>query len=296
MVFFYSVGIYNNLHQLKEPVLSANATLNSSIQRKKELSKDLVQIAENLVSHERDVHGGVVAAMVYASEKIAESKNPSIILTNLAAQFPNLKSNVAFETAQRALLVIENKIDEGLTKRNELADIYNMKRKGFPAILIASIFGFPELTYRDDAQSIALEAGQNSSNMGNKSAGSNPPHRNMLVVIGVIIVIAVGFYILNTLNTIGDFFDDTPSAGTYEVTRTEFKGIPNCKKIILQDDVWSVFYWPDGGRVYSPNVTNFIFKKDDAGNRVSILSKKGKQEIIVTILHENEVWKSDTCS
>ncbi|PCI62147.1 MAG: hypothetical protein COB34_00540 [Methylophilaceae bacterium] len=43
---FYIVGIYNNLHKLREPVRSAIATLNSSIQRKKELSKDLQQIAE----------------------------------------------------------------------------------------------------------------------------------------------------------------------------------------------------------------------------------------------------------
>uniref|UniRef100_A0A2A4YQ49 LemA family protein n=1 Tax=OCS116 cluster bacterium TaxID=2030921 RepID=A0A2A4YQ49_9PROT len=191
---FYIVGIYNNLHKLREPVRSAIATLNSSIQRKKELSKDLQQIAENIAAHETEVHGGVVAAMVYASEKIAESKNPSIILTNLAAQFPNLKSNVAFEAAQQASLVIENKIDEGTARQNELADIYHQEFEKFPVNLIANIFGFSRLTYRGDTQSITPETVQSTSYRSSKSAGVHPPQRNTLIVIGVIIVIAFGFY------------------------------------------------------------------------------------------------------
>lgn len=151
-VIYWIIRLYNSLHELREPIRSADATLNSSLQRKSNLSKELINIAERVADNEKSIHHGIANEITKAAELVSESNMPSLILANLANRFPELRLNRAFETAQQSSVFIEDKISQALEERNSSDKLYKVVVQKFPANMVAGILGFSPENYREDAQ------------------------------------------------------------------------------------------------------------------------------------------------
>lgn len=149
---WWLVTVHNRLHQLREPVKSADATLNASLERKRDLGEEVAQLAERVAFHEATIHSGVASAMIQAAGEVSSSDRPTLVLANLAARFPALRHMEAFTSAQRSAVEIEVKIDRALTERNALAERYNSNLLPFPTNVGASLLGFGEYSYRSESR------------------------------------------------------------------------------------------------------------------------------------------------
>src|SRR5699024_1734530 len=78
---------------------------------------------------------------VEAGMKI-ESEMPNLLAT--MENYPDPKFNEAFRKVQQAILVIEDKLSAARRNYNSNVSIYNKKVVAFPALVIASIFGFKQ--------------------------------------------------------------------------------------------------------------------------------------------------------
>ena len=68
-------------------------------------------------------------------------------LIAVAENYPDLKANQNFLELQNQLEGTENRITVERNKFNEVAKVYNTKRRTFPTNIIASIFNFDEKPY-----------------------------------------------------------------------------------------------------------------------------------------------------
>lgn len=159
------VVYYNRFNALKEPVLSLDATLDASIARKRELGGELRNVAAAASSFEYSTHSAIINKIADAAEKISKGESPAIVLANLAARFPELRSIDTFERIQIEAGRLEQKIYEEMSQRNSIAEMYNLKvTKQFPANIFAFILNFERFEYRKDGKIFELSPTISSEN------------------------------------------------------------------------------------------------------------------------------------
>lgn len=160
------IGTYNSLVTLDEGVKGAWSQVENVYQRRSDLIPNLVSTVKGYASHERET----LTAVIEARSKASQIKvDPSVVndpkmfakfqasqgeissaLTRLMVvmeQYPNLKANENFMNLQSQLEGTENRITVERKRFNEMAQQYNTKRRSFPIILFASMFGFQEKAY-----------------------------------------------------------------------------------------------------------------------------------------------------
>jgi LemA protein len=162
---FYGCG-YNTMVTLEESVNSAWAQVENQYQRRADLVPNLVKTVEGAANFEKSTMVEVTemrskvgqiklttddlndpdkfAAYQKAQDGLSSALSRLMVVVE---KYPDLKSNENFLSLQSQLEGTENRISVERMKFNEAVQNYNTKRRSFPMIIFAGIFGFKEKQY-----------------------------------------------------------------------------------------------------------------------------------------------------
>ena len=164
-LFGWVKSSYNGLVSDQESVETAWAQVENVYQRRADLIPNLVETVKGYAKHEQETLEGVIEARANATKVTIDPTNmtPEDLQKYQAAQgdvtnalsrliavaenYPDLKANQNFLELQNQLEGTENRIAVERNKFNEVARVYNTKRRTFPTNIIAGIFGFGDKPY-----------------------------------------------------------------------------------------------------------------------------------------------------
>jgi LemA protein len=144
----------SQLISLQEEVTAAWSQMDETFQRRVDLIPNYVQTVKGYAPHEQEVFGSVtqsqlkVATKMTLSSKIAANNELTAALDQLrvvAERYPDLEADQTFISLTAELAETEHRIAEGRTKYNDAVREYNASIQGFPAIFVATMFGFTKI-------------------------------------------------------------------------------------------------------------------------------------------------------
>jgi LemA protein len=162
VVFFYGVGIYNSLINLRNRVKNAFAQIDVQLTRRHDLIPNLVEAVKGYMKHERETLEAVIKARNAAVSSLEAAKvdpsNAAAIqqlgesegalgavlgrLFALSEAYPDLKANQNMIQFQEELTSTENKVAFSRQAFNDAVLNYNNKAENFPNNVIAGMFNF----------------------------------------------------------------------------------------------------------------------------------------------------------
>ena len=167
---------YNTLVKWDEEANNGFADINVACKKRYDLIPNLVAVAKQFMSHERETLEGVIAARNNAQTSLSDAAaNPGDSgavaafaqaeqamtgsvgrLMALAESYPELKSDTQMVKLQGELSSVEEKIARARELFNDQVTRFNQHRKQLPTVLFASMVGFPTdrdlLEFEDQAQ------------------------------------------------------------------------------------------------------------------------------------------------
>ena len=167
---------YNPLVKWDEEANNGFADINVACKKRYDLIPNLVAVAKQFMSHERETLEGVIAARNNAQTSLSDAAaNPGDSgavaafaqaeqamtgsvgrLMALAESYPELKSDTQMVKLQDELSSVEEKIARARELFNDQVTRFNQHRKQLPTVLFASMVGFPTdrdlLEFEDQAQ------------------------------------------------------------------------------------------------------------------------------------------------
>lgn len=177
---FAIIGIvwssYNNLVKWDEEANNGFADINVACKMRYDLIPNLVAVAKQFMSHERETLEAVIAARNGAQSSLnAAAANPGDSgavaafaqaeqalsgsvgrIMALAEAYPELKSDTQMVKLQDELSSVEDKIARSREQFNDQVTRFNQLRKQLPTVLFASMVGFANdrdlLEFEDQAQ------------------------------------------------------------------------------------------------------------------------------------------------
>src|SRR5690349_24107325 len=178
---------YNTLTSKQQGVKGKWANVESSLQRRADLIRNLVKATHMAGVNEQEIFGRIAQArsqLLNATQaqpqgadgdKSPEQKQAIIDANNsfggtigrllsITENYPNVRSSESFQKAMDELSGTENRINVAREDYNKAEQDYNTARNTFPAVLTASLFGFKEEPY------FQADAGaKNAPDVGNPS-------------------------------------------------------------------------------------------------------------------------------
>jgi len=162
VVFFYAIGIYNSLINLRNRVKNAFAQIDVQLTRRHDLIPNLVESVKGYMKHERETLEAVVNARNNAVSSLdaakADPANAAAIqqlgesegalgaalgrLFALSEAYPDLKANQNMMQFQEELTSTENKVAFSRQAFNDTVLQYNNSAQNFPNNVIAGFFSF----------------------------------------------------------------------------------------------------------------------------------------------------------
>lgn len=160
----YPVSIYNKLVALRNRFKNAFAQIDVQLKRRYDLIPNLVNVAKQYMSHERETLEAVIQARNQAAsteKQVADQPdNPEAMqklmgaeknlsgalgrLFALSENYPDLKANQNMMQLSEELSSTENKIAFARQSFNDSVMNYNTARESFPSNIFANMFGFNE--------------------------------------------------------------------------------------------------------------------------------------------------------
>lgn len=161
---------YNDLTAKQQKVRSSWSNVENQLQRRADLINNLAEAAKLAGVQEQEVFGKIAEARSKllntakeapqgaAGDKTPEQKQAMLDANNslgsalsrllvLQENYPQLKSNENFLKLQDSVEGTENRLSTARTDYNGSVETYNTTRNQFPAVVTASLFGFPEEPY-----------------------------------------------------------------------------------------------------------------------------------------------------
>ena len=151
VVVLFVIVAYNRLVMLRQAWKNAFADIDVQLKQRHDLVPSLVETVKGYAAHESGVFQKVTEARAAAmraatpAEKGAAEGALSGALMNLMAvaeNYPQLKASDNFRQLQDELADLENKIAAARRFFNNAVAEYNAAIQQFPAVLLASPFGF----------------------------------------------------------------------------------------------------------------------------------------------------------
>lgn len=149
-------GIYNKLVASRNSVDSAWANVDVALTRRADLIPNLVETVKGYTEHEAETLKAVTEARsaLRRASSPAEAAAADNILTQalsrlfaLSEAYPDLKASENFAQLQAELAETENIVAVSRQTYNAQVMRYNTARESFPAVLVASLFGFAAREY-----------------------------------------------------------------------------------------------------------------------------------------------------
>ncbi|MEN1679340.1 MAG: LemA family protein [Planctomycetota bacterium] len=161
VLFFYGVGIYNQLVKLKNRFENAFSQIEVQLQRRYDLIPNLVETVKGYMSHERETLEAVISARNQAVGALkaaaaapgdaaamaglaqAESGLGSVLgkLFAVSEAYPDLKADQNMMQLQEEITSTENKVAFARQAYNDSVTSYNTYKQTFPPIFFAGMFG-----------------------------------------------------------------------------------------------------------------------------------------------------------
>ena len=150
------VSNYNSLVTAREEVSSAEANIDTYLQRRADLIPNIVASVKSYAAHETEVYSKIAEArqkLVNAgniSEKAEANAELSSALQGLnivVESYPELKADATYIALMDELEGSENRIATARKDYNDVVKEYNNKVIKFPANIFAGIFGFEKADY-----------------------------------------------------------------------------------------------------------------------------------------------------
>lgn len=158
----FPVSIYNKLVSLRNRFKNAFSQIDVQLKRRYDLIPNLVNVAKQYMSHEKETLEAVIQARNQAVSKEQDvAQNPddpeamqklmgaeqSLTgamgrLFALSENYPDLKANQNMMQLTEELTSTENKIAFARQSFNDAVMTYNTAREKFPNVIIANMFSF----------------------------------------------------------------------------------------------------------------------------------------------------------
>lgn len=170
VAIFFVVILYNRLVALRQRRNNAFADIDVQLKLRADLVPNLVETVKGYAEHERGVFEAVTKARADAmtasgTQGRAQAEGAlGLALTNLMAvaeNYPQLKADANFQSLQRELSDVENKIAAARRFLNATTTEYNTAIEQFPTNIIANFFNFQPASMFDlgEAQRAELDKG-----------------------------------------------------------------------------------------------------------------------------------------
>lgn len=155
------MNFYNGLVTKTQAIDNQWAQVETQYQRRFDLIPNLVNTVKGLFAQEQAVFGEIAQARTQYSgaatvdEKAAAASSLESALGRLLViieNYPEIRSTEAVVQLMDDLAGTENRVSVERRRYNDLVRVYNTTVKRFPAVLIASWFGFDERAYFEAAE------------------------------------------------------------------------------------------------------------------------------------------------
>lgn len=137
------IGTNNTAINLEEQIKESKSSINIQEKRREDLIYNLVDTVESYNKYEQDTMKKIIDARAKANNGNVEEAET--LITAIAEQYPELKSNENYKTLMTELAVTENLIAEHRNNYNIQVKQYNKHIKSFPNSMILKIMGYEKL-------------------------------------------------------------------------------------------------------------------------------------------------------
>lgn len=147
---------YNHVIALDEQVKAQWAQVENQLKRRYDLIPNLVETVKGYASHEKQLFENIAQARTQyfqaqaPKDKIAASNALEGVLSRLLVlreTYPQLKANESFLKLQDSLEGTENRIAVERKRYNDVAQVLNTYRRGFPGNVVAGFANINEAAY-----------------------------------------------------------------------------------------------------------------------------------------------------